>query len=81
MYDAIFFDLDGTLIDTERLAVEAGLHAFKILGHHDAGDLLHSLIGIDMPTAAGMIAPLVGITDPTVAPIPLCTSGIAAIWA
>lgn len=55
MYDAIFFDLDGTLIDTERLAVEAGHHAFGTLGHHDAGDLLHSLIGIDMPTAAGMI--------------------------
>ena len=30
------------------------------------------------PTAAGMIAPLVGITLPTVAPIPQCTSGIAA---
>jgi beta-phosphoglucomutase-like phosphatase (HAD superfamily) len=55
VYDAIFFDLDGTLIDTERLAVEAGRHAFGALGHHDAGDLLNSLIGIDMPTAAGMI--------------------------
>src|SRR6266851_4613301 len=31
------------------------------------------------PTAAGMIAPLVGITLPTVAPIPQWTSGIAAI--
>ena len=30
------------------------------------------------PTAAGMIAPRVGITLPTVAPIPQCTSGIAA---
>ena len=30
------------------------------------------------PTAAGMTAPLVGITDPTVAPMPTCTSGIAA---
>jgi hypothetical protein len=30
------------------------------------------------PTAAGMTAPLVGITEPTVAPIPTCTSGIAA---
>ena len=30
------------------------------------------------PTAAGTIAPTVGITDPTVAPIPRCTSGIAA---
>ena len=32
------------------------------------------------PTAAGMIAPLVGITEPTVAPMPKCTSGITATW-
>ena len=30
------------------------------------------------PTAAGMIAPRVGITEPTVAPLPRCTSGITA---
>jgi hypothetical protein len=30
------------------------------------------------PTAAGMIAPRVGITLPTVASMPQCTSGIAA---
>ena len=30
------------------------------------------------PTAAGMIAPRVGMTLPTVAPMPKCTSGIAA---
>jgi hypothetical protein len=30
------------------------------------------------PTAAGMIAPSVGITDPTVAPLPRCASGISA---
>ena len=32
------------------------------------------------PTAAGMIARRVGITLPTVAPMPKCTSGIAATW-
>ena len=32
------------------------------------------------PTAAGMMALLVGITEPTVAPMPRCTSGIAATW-
>ena len=31
------------------------------------------------PTAAGMIAPTVGITLPTVDPNPLCTSGITAM--
>ena len=30
------------------------------------------------PTAAGMIAPSVGMTDPTVAPSPRCASGISA---
>lgn len=55
MYDAIFFDLDGTLIDSERLAIQAGQHAFGTLGHHDTQDLLHSLIGIDLPTASVMI--------------------------
>ena len=30
------------------------------------------------PTAAGTIAPRVGITEPTVAPMPRWTSGIAA---
>ena len=30
------------------------------------------------PTAAGMIAPRVGITDPTVAPLPRWASGISA---
>ncbi len=33
---------------------------------------------ISTPTAAGMTAPLVGITDPTVAPMPIWTSGMAA---
>ena len=33
---------------------------------------------ISTPTAAGMIAPLVAMTLPTVAPIPQCTSGITA---
>ena len=33
---------------------------------------------ISTPTAAGMIAPSVGITDPTVAPFPWCASGIRA---
>ncbi|KAG1530797.1 hypothetical protein G6F50_017080 [Rhizopus delemar] len=30
------------------------------------------------PTAAGMIAPRVGITEPTVAPLPRCTAGSTA---
>ena len=33
MFDALLFDLDGTLIDTESLAIAAGLAAFAELGH------------------------------------------------
>lgn len=51
-FDALLFDLDGTLVDSERVAIESGHHAFQTLGHPDAGDLLHSLIGVDQPTAA-----------------------------
>lgn len=50
-FDAIFFDLDGTLVDTERAALNSGLRSFASLGFEDAGDLLHSLIGVDQPTA------------------------------
>ena len=32
------------------------------------------------PTAAGTIAPLVAMTEPTVAPLPKCTSGMMATW-
>jgi len=32
------------------------------------------------PTAAGMIAPRVGMTLPIVEPLPRCTSGITARW-
>ena len=35
---------------------------------------------ISTPTAAGTIAPRVAITEPTVAPLPRCTSGITATW-
>lgn len=55
MYDAILFDLDGTLIDTESLALIAGQNAFAALGHPVAIEFLHSLVGVDMPTAAKAI--------------------------
>lgn len=54
-FDAIFFDLDGTLVDTERAALTSGLRSFSQLGFADAHDLLHGLIGIDQPTARGKI--------------------------
>lgn len=55
MFDAVFFDLDGTLVDSERLTVQTGAAAFAAQGHSDVEDLLHALVGIDQVTSAGMI--------------------------
>ena len=51
MIDAILFDLDGTLIDTESVAMAAGRAAFAAVGHQVHDDFLHSLVGVDLPTA------------------------------
>ena len=55
MYDAVLFDLDGTLIDTESLSMAAGLQAFASLGFAVETAFLHRLIGIDQTTSAGII--------------------------
>ena len=56
MFDAIFFDLDGTLIDTESLAVKAGLQAFAEVGFPVEMTFLHQLVGRDEPSGAAIIA-------------------------
>lgn len=55
MYDALFFDLDGTLIDTESISIEIGLAAFAAHGHAVGRNFLESLVGTDEPTSEGMI--------------------------
>jgi len=62
MYDAILFDLDGTLVDTESVAIETGLAAFAQHGHEVSRAFLESLVGTDDLTAEGLIrAALPGI--------------------
>lgn len=55
MYDAIFFDLDGTLIDTESIALATGMQAFAQFGHEVDEAFMHGLVGKDEPTAAQII--------------------------
>ncbi len=55
MYDALLFDLDGTLIDTESLALATGIRAFADHGHAVDTAFMHGLVGMDEPTAAEMI--------------------------
>jgi HAD superfamily hydrolase (TIGR01509 family) len=56
MFDAIFFDLDGTLIDTESLALVAGMQAFAEVGYPVTLDFMHGLVGRDEPSGALVIA-------------------------
>lgn len=55
MIDAILFDLDGTLVDTEIAALATGKAAFAELGFPVDDDFMHRLVGVDLPTAAGII--------------------------
>ena len=55
MYQAILFDLDGTLIDSESIATRTGLAAFAAVGFPVAPEFLHGLVGVDQATAATLI--------------------------
>lgn len=65
MFDAILFDLDGTLIDTESLALVAGMAAFAELGHPVTEAFMHGLVGKDHPTAGRIIAQAMPALDQT----------------
>ena len=52
MFDAIFFDLDGTLVDTERVALHTGIRAFAAVGHEVDAGFMHRLVGKAEPQAA-----------------------------
>ena len=56
MYDALLFDLDGTLIDTESIALRVGMQSFAALGASVDLPFLHSLVGIDLPSSAAIIS-------------------------
>ncbi|AZL58920.1 HAD family phosphatase [Tabrizicola piscis] len=55
MYDALLFDLDGTLIDTESIALATGMAAFAAHGHDVDVSFMHALVGKDEPSAGRLI--------------------------
>lgn len=55
MYDAILFDLDGTLIDSESLAVASGLAAFAEAGFPVDLAFMHRLVGVSGPGSVRII--------------------------
>jgi HAD superfamily hydrolase (TIGR01509 family) len=61
-FDAVVFDLDGTLIDTESLCNLAGVEACANLGYPVSQAFFESLAGIDDRTRARLIEEHVGST-------------------
>lgn len=47
MYDAVIFDLDGTLLSTESVSVRGGMSALRSLGQTPEEHLFHLLVGKD----------------------------------
>jgi len=64
MYDAVIFDLDGTLIDSESVGIAAGMQAFGANGYDVGPDLLHRLVGIDNASGAALLREWLGADLP-----------------
>lgn len=70
-FDALLFDLDGTLIDTETVALQTGMQAFAAMGHPVDKIFMQRLVGVDLPTAAGIIGAALPALD---------QKGLQALW-
>ena len=68
-YAAVIFDLDGTLVDSESIEIDAGRIALNALGHDPHPDFLDSLIGVDVTEVARrLLAEFPGIDLATLEP-------------
>ncbi|MFE3836212.1 HAD family hydrolase [Pseudogemmobacter sonorensis] len=56
MFDALLFDLDGTLVDTESIALRTGPEAFARHGLAVDEAFLHRLVGRDEPSSRAILA-------------------------
>lgn len=61
MFKAVIFDMDGLLLDTEALAIPAGIEALASLGHQVEEAFLHRLVGIDDATGTRMLSDHLGV--------------------
>lgn len=59
-YDGAIFDLDGTLIDTERLAITTGYAALEPFGLPHSPGLFEGLVGRDEAAVARVVADTYG---------------------
>ena len=56
MFDAVLFDLDGTLIDTESIAMSTGLRVLSEMGHPVDAAFMHGLVGKAEPQTTAILA-------------------------
>lgn len=60
-FSAVILDLDGLLLDTERLQLETGPGVLRSLGHELDPSFFHRLIGVPQAQNAGLISQELGV--------------------
>jgi HAD superfamily hydrolase (TIGR01509 family) len=63
MFDAVLFDLDGTLIDTESIAMTAGLRVLAEMGHPVDSAFMHGLVGKAEPQTVAILSAALPLLD------------------
>lgn len=61
--EAVIFDMDGTLVDSERVSQEAWKRAARDLGIELPGELIHSFIGRTAPSVHALMVEHLGGDD------------------